>query len=91
MQQVLDNLKDLPPGTDAKDIDLIFLKGIMESPIVRSLAKVRVISDQIRRCNYHHRFLQQRGSVSLIAIQIKSLCSLVAGLLLLLLLLLCLL
>ena len=40
MQQVLDNLKDLPSGTGAKDIDLIFLKGIMESPIVRSLAKV---------------------------------------------------
>lgn len=41
MQQVLDNLKDLPSGTGAKDIDLIFLRGIMESPIVRSLAKVR--------------------------------------------------
>lgn len=40
MQQVLDNLKDLPSGTGAKDIDLIFLRGIMESPIVRSLAKV---------------------------------------------------
>ncbi|XP_028983876.1 MAGUK p55 subfamily member 6a isoform X1 [Betta splendens] len=39
MQQVLDNLKDLPSGTGAKDIDLIFLRGIMESPIVRSLAK----------------------------------------------------
>ncbi len=44
MQQVLDNLKELPPGTGAKDIDLIFLRGIMESPIVRSLAKVRTIS-----------------------------------------------
>lgn len=40
MQQVLDNLKELPPSTGAKDIDLIFLRGIMESPIVRSLAKV---------------------------------------------------
>uniref|UniRef100_A0A8B9KH33 Membrane protein, palmitoylated 6a (MAGUK p55 subfamily member 6) n=2 Tax=Astyanax mexicanus TaxID=7994 RepID=A0A8B9KH33_ASTMX len=39
MQQVLDNLKELPPSTGAKDIDLIFLRGIMESPIVRSLAK----------------------------------------------------
>lgn len=38
MQQVLDNLKELPTGT--KDIDLIFLRGIMESPVVRSLAKV---------------------------------------------------
>ncbi|XP_024917559.1 MAGUK p55 subfamily member 6-like [Cynoglossus semilaevis] len=37
MQQVLDNLKELPTGT--KDIDLIFLRGIMESPVVRSLAK----------------------------------------------------
>ncbi|XP_058241847.1 MAGUK p55 subfamily member 6a isoform X3 [Hemibagrus wyckioides] len=39
MQKVLDNLKELPPSTGAKDIDLIFLRGIMESPIVRSLAK----------------------------------------------------
>uniref|UniRef100_A0A8C2XLL9 Protein associated with LIN7 2, MAGUK p55 family member a n=1 Tax=Cyclopterus lumpus TaxID=8103 RepID=A0A8C2XLL9_CYCLU len=39
MQQVLDNLKYLPSGSGANDIDLIFLKGIMESPIVRSLAK----------------------------------------------------
>lgn len=40
MQQVLDNLKELPSGTEAKDIDLIFLRGVMESPIVTSLAKV---------------------------------------------------
>jgi len=39
MQQVLDNLRDLPQATGANDIDLIFLRGIMESPIVRSLAK----------------------------------------------------
>ncbi|KAL0961979.1 hypothetical protein UPYG_G00334140 [Umbra pygmaea] len=39
MQQVLDNLGELPTATGAKDIDLIFLRGIMESPIVRSLAK----------------------------------------------------
>ncbi|XP_033836355.1 MAGUK p55 subfamily member 6a [Periophthalmus magnuspinnatus] len=39
MQQILDNLKDLPVGTGAKDIDLIFLRGVIESPIVRSLAK----------------------------------------------------
>ncbi|KAK2855057.1 hypothetical protein Q7C36_006926 [Tachysurus vachellii] len=39
MQKVLDNLRELPPSTDTKDIDLIFLRGIMESPIVRSLAK----------------------------------------------------
>ncbi|KAG5843138.1 hypothetical protein ANANG_G00185290 [Anguilla anguilla] len=39
MQQVLDNLGALPTSTGAKDIDLIFLRGIMESPIVRSLAK----------------------------------------------------
>uniref|UniRef100_A0A9J7X7E4 Protein associated with LIN7 2, MAGUK p55 family member a n=1 Tax=Cyprinus carpio carpio TaxID=630221 RepID=A0A9J7X7E4_CYPCA len=32
-------LCELPPSTGAKDIDLIFLRGIMESPIVRSLAK----------------------------------------------------
>ncbi|XP_034612158.1 MAGUK p55 subfamily member 2 [Trachemys scripta elegans] len=39
MQQVLDNLSDLPNATGAADLDLIFLRGIMESPIVRSLAK----------------------------------------------------
>ncbi|XP_023681115.1 MAGUK p55 subfamily member 6b isoform X1 [Paramormyrops kingsleyae] len=39
MQQVLDNLGDLPSSAGAKDIDLIFLRGIMESPVVRSLAK----------------------------------------------------
>ncbi|GAA6101415.1 MAGUK p55 subfamily member 6a, partial [Tachysurus ichikawai] len=39
MQKVLDNLRELPSSTDTKDIDLIFLRGIMESPIVRSLAK----------------------------------------------------
>ncbi|MGH0159450.1 UNVERIFIED_CONTAM: hypothetical protein FKN15_037408 [Acipenser sinensis] len=39
MQQVLDNLNELPTTTGAKEIDLIFLRGIMESPIVRSLAK----------------------------------------------------
>uniref|UniRef100_A0A4W4EZT4 Membrane palmitoylated protein 2 n=1 Tax=Electrophorus electricus TaxID=8005 RepID=A0A4W4EZT4_ELEEL len=33
MQQVLENLGDLPNSTGAKHIDLIFLKGIMESPI----------------------------------------------------------
>lgn len=41
MQQVLHNLKELPLGTEAKDIDLIFLRGIIESPVVRSLAKAR--------------------------------------------------
>lgn len=40
MQQVLDNLKEMPSGPGAQDIDLIFLRGIIESPIVRSLAKV---------------------------------------------------
>ncbi|KAG8443002.1 hypothetical protein GDO86_011717 [Hymenochirus boettgeri] len=39
MQQVLDNLTGLPCSTGAEEIDIIFLKGIMEDPIVRSLAK----------------------------------------------------
>ncbi|XP_067167978.1 MAGUK p55 subfamily member 2 isoform X6 [Apteryx mantelli] len=39
MQQVLDNLIALPNSPAAADLDLIFLRGIMESPIVRSLAK----------------------------------------------------
>ncbi|KAG7242104.1 hypothetical protein INR49_024150 [Caranx melampygus] len=47
MQQVLDNLKDLPSG-GAKDIDLIFLKGIMESPIVRSLAKAHERLEEVK-------------------------------------------
>ncbi|XP_009462952.1 PREDICTED: MAGUK p55 subfamily member 2 [Nipponia nippon] len=41
MQQVLDNLMGLPGTPGAADLDLIFLRGIMESPIVRSLAKER--------------------------------------------------
>ncbi|KAL4646883.1 MAGUK p55 subfamily member 6-like isoform X1 [Arapaima gigas] len=39
MRKVLDNLVELPASTGAHDIDLIFLRGIMESPIVLSLAK----------------------------------------------------
>uniref|UniRef100_A0A6I8PE50 MAGUK p55 scaffold protein 2 n=1 Tax=Ornithorhynchus anatinus TaxID=9258 RepID=A0A6I8PE50_ORNAN len=39
MQQVLDNLGCLPHSAGAAELDLIFLRGIMESPIVRSLAK----------------------------------------------------
>lgn len=42
MQQVLDNLSDLPNSMGAGDLDLIFLRGLMESPIVRSLAKVQL-------------------------------------------------
>lgn len=45
MQQVLDNLGSLPNATGAAELDLIFLRGIMESPIVRSLAKVRSIGE----------------------------------------------
>ncbi|XP_031441971.1 MAGUK p55 subfamily member 6b isoform X2 [Clupea harengus] len=33
MQQVLENLGEMPTSTGAKDLDLIFLRGIMESPI----------------------------------------------------------
>ncbi|XP_053346319.1 MAGUK p55 subfamily member 6b isoform X1 [Clarias gariepinus] len=39
MQQVLSNARELPT-LKAKDIDLLFLKGIMESPIDRSLTHV---------------------------------------------------
>lgn len=35
MQQVADNVGETPNSTGAKDIDLLFLRGIMESPIVR--------------------------------------------------------
>ncbi|KAK3525268.1 hypothetical protein QTP86_024906, partial [Hemibagrus guttatus] len=40
MQQLLGNLTELPSTTKANDLDLIFLKGIMESPTVCSLAKI---------------------------------------------------
>ncbi|KAI5087245.1 MAGUK p55 subfamily member 6, partial [Silurus meridionalis] len=40
MQQVLGNLKDLSTSTKASDLDLLFLKGIMESPVFCSLAQV---------------------------------------------------
>ncbi|XP_020565791.1 MAGUK p55 subfamily member 6 isoform X1 [Oryzias latipes] len=48
MQQVLDNLKELPSGTEAKDIDLIFLRGVMESPIVTSLAKAHERLEEVK-------------------------------------------
>ncbi|XP_039875847.1 MAGUK p55 subfamily member 6b isoform X3 [Simochromis diagramma] len=35
MQQVLDNVGELPTSAGAKDIDLLFLRGIMESPIAQ--------------------------------------------------------
>lgn len=35
MQQGLDNAGEAPTSTGAKDIDLLFLRGIMESPTVR--------------------------------------------------------
>ncbi|XP_061530929.1 MAGUK p55 subfamily member 6a [Phycodurus eques] len=48
MQQVLDNLKELPTSSVAKDIDLIFLRGIMESRIVRSLAKAHERLEEVK-------------------------------------------
>ncbi|XP_035303922.1 MAGUK p55 subfamily member 2 isoform X3 [Cricetulus griseus] len=47
MQQVLDNLGSLPNATGAAELDLIFLRGIMESPIVRSLAKVWCMGEHV--------------------------------------------
>lgn len=54
MQQVLDNLTDLPTSTGAEEIDLIFLKGIMENPIVRSLAKVFQLTALSRIWKYYN-------------------------------------
>ncbi|XP_062848452.1 MAGUK p55 subfamily member 6a [Trichomycterus rosablanca] len=48
MQKVLENLKELPASTGAKDIDLIFLRGIMESPIVHSLAKAHERLEEVK-------------------------------------------
>lgn len=39
MQHVSDNLMELPTSACADETDMIFLKGIMDNPIVRSLAK----------------------------------------------------
>uniref|UniRef100_A0A4W5RAD0 MAGUK p55 scaffold protein 2 n=1 Tax=Hucho hucho TaxID=62062 RepID=A0A4W5RAD0_9TELE len=41
MQQVLDTLSDSTSSTMANDLDLIFLKGIMESPVVPLLKKAQ--------------------------------------------------
>lgn len=43
MQQVLDNLGELPTSTGAKDIDLLFLRGIMESPTVSSHTRTHIL------------------------------------------------
>lgn len=80
MQQVLDNLKDMPSGTGAKDIDLIFLKGIMESPIVRSLAKVKrklPISTTLYYClvKANSNIIERRG-ISKIMVYIEGLAGL---------------
>uniref|UniRef100_A0A8D1ZYV6 MAGUK p55 scaffold protein 2 n=1 Tax=Sus scrofa TaxID=9823 RepID=A0A8D1ZYV6_PIG len=56
MQQVLDNLGSLPNATGAAELDLIFLRGIMESPIVRSLAKVQCLRDSGTRARRLHLF-----------------------------------
>ncbi|KAG8005131.1 MAGUK p55 subfamily member 6 [Nibea albiflora] len=48
MQQVLDNLGELPTSAGAKDIDLLFLRGIMESPTVRSLAKAHEQLEEVK-------------------------------------------
>jgi hypothetical protein len=41
-QHVRENIEDLNGRVGANDTDLIFLKGLMDSPIMRSLVKVRV-------------------------------------------------
>ncbi|XP_077363888.1 MAGUK p55 subfamily member 6b isoform X2 [Festucalex cinctus] len=48
MQEVLDNLGELPASGGAKDIDLLFLRGIMESPIVRSLVKAHEQLEEVK-------------------------------------------
>uniref|UniRef100_S4RTA4 Membrane palmitoylated protein 2 n=1 Tax=Petromyzon marinus TaxID=7757 RepID=S4RTA4_PETMA len=41
MEQVLKTLPDMPRTASAKETDLIFLKGLMESPVVQCLAKAQ--------------------------------------------------
>ncbi|XP_040289571.1 MAGUK p55 subfamily member 6 isoform X2 [Bufo bufo] len=48
MQQVLEKLTDLPSSTGAEEIDIIFLKGIMENPIAHERledTKLEAVSD----------------------------------------------
>jgi hypothetical protein len=42
-QHVRENIEDLNGRVGANDTDLIFLKGLMDSPIMRSLVKVSYI------------------------------------------------
>lgn len=46
MHQALDTLSDSTSSTTANDLDLIFLKGIMESPVVRMTS----INKYINKC-----------------------------------------
>ncbi|XP_037650486.1 MAGUK p55 subfamily member 6b isoform X1 [Sebastes umbrosus] len=48
MQQALDNPGEPPTSTGAKDIDLLFLRGIMESPTVRSQAKAHEQLEEVK-------------------------------------------
>ncbi|XP_078715724.1 protein PALS2-like isoform X3 [Lampetra fluviatilis] len=41
MEQVLKTFPDMPRTASAKETDLIFLKGLMESPVVQCLAKAQ--------------------------------------------------
>lgn len=53
MHQTLDTLSDSVSSTTANDLDLIFLKGIMESPVVRAKSETRtlsVASKRLARC-----------------------------------------
>lgn len=78
MQQVLDNLTDLPTSTGAEEIDLIFLKGIMENPIVRSLAKVFQIAALSRIWEYYNCYycvnIEYGSEVSAVAFMFRMCC-----------------
>lgn len=63
MQQVLDNLLGLPSAPGAADLDLIFLRGIMESPIVRSLAKVPGVGGTVTPPGHPQCMGEHRGDV----------------------------
>lgn len=49
MHQALDTLSDSTSSTTANDLDLIFLKGIMESPVVR-MTSINKYIDKCVKC-----------------------------------------
>lgn len=73
MHSVLDTLSDSTGSTTANDLDLIFLKGIMESPVVSVTThththtvycqKSKVVTLQKSKCFCFYRWIDYEGGV----------------------------